>query len=230
MTHSPGLGTPAAAARRGDLPTPRAASRRARPRPSAVRREQIIDRALQLVDAGGLHHVTMKRIAARLGVSEAAIYRHVPSRRALVLGLMDRLDALLLAPIRTIAADSARTRDERLAAVLRHHVGVVLTHHSLPILLLAEASASGDRKLVGRMRQIFDGYVSVLRDLIAAGTGDPGPLRGEAGALALVFLGVPSALAIQNRLDPNPAAARAAADIVIPRILSCLDLPEGSVV
>ena len=209
-------------------PAPSAKPLRARPRPTVVRREQIFDRALQLVDAGGLRRVTMKRIAARIGVSEAAIYRHVPSRRALVLGLIDRLEAILLVPIRAIAADASRTRDERLAAVLRHHVDVVLTHHSLPILLLAEASASGDPRLMARMRQIFDAYVSVLRDLMAVGSDDTSPLRRDGAALALVFLGVPSALAIQHRLDPNPAAARAAADAVIPRILSCLNPLERS--
>jgi AcrR family transcriptional regulator len=176
-----------------------------------------------LVDVGGFNNLTMKKIASRMGVSEAAIYRHVPTRRALVAGLMDRLDAMLLVPIQTIAADAMRTRPERLEAVLRHHVAVVLEHHSLPILLLAEASASGDAKLLGRMRGIFGSYVDVLRTLLEPVTGESA--RHDPAALALLFLGVPSALAIRHRLDPDIVAGQAAADVLIPLIVDCLTSP-----
>ncbi len=143
---------------------------------------------------------------------------------------MDRLETMLLVPIRAIAADPSRNRAERLTAVLRHHVAIVLEHHSLPILLLAEASASGDAKLLGRMRQIFSGYVGILGDLLEAIDEDaPQPPHLEANALALLFLGVPSALAIQHRLNPDVAAGRAAAEVLIPVIVNCLTSREGGV-
>jgi TetR/AcrR family transcriptional regulator len=172
----------------------------------------------------------MKKIADRLGVSEAAIYRHVPTRHALIFGLMDRLEAMLLVPIRTIAADATRTRAERLEAVLRHHIAIVLDHHSLPILLLAEASASGDAKLVERMRRIFTGYVEILSDLLRSSRVDgPGGTDPDPRAMALLFLGVPSALAIQHRLDPDVAAGRAAASVLVPLIVDYLTgLQKGS--
>jgi AcrR family transcriptional regulator len=201
----------------------RRASRRAVPQAADVRREQILDRALALVNAGGLRHLTMKRIADRLGVSEAAIYRHVPTRRALIFGLMDRLEAMLLVPIRAIAADATRTQEERLEAVLRHHIAIVLEHHSLPILLLAEASASGDAKLLGRMRGIFSGYVEILGELLrSSGVDGPGGTEPDPGALALLFLGVPTALAIQHRLDPDVAGGRAAANVLVPLVVDYL--------
>jgi hypothetical protein len=48
--------------------------------PSPERHEQILDRASELATEAGLGQVTMKRIAARVGFSEAAIYRHFPTR------------------------------------------------------------------------------------------------------------------------------------------------------
>ena len=218
MTHSL-RASPSPAART----RPRRPSHRAVPQAAGVRREQILDGALALVNAGGLRHLTMKKIAERLGVSEAAIYRHVPTRRALIFQLMDRLEAMLLVPIRAIAADATRTPAERLEAVLRHHIDVVLEHHSLPILLLAEASASGDAKLLTRMRDIFSGYVEILGELLrSSGVDRPGGTDPDPGALALLFLGVPSALAIQHRLNPDVAAGRAAASVLVPLIVDCL--------
>jgi AcrR family transcriptional regulator len=204
---------------------PKARSRAVR-LPTDIRREQILDRALDLVNAGGLRHSTMKQIAQRVGVSEAAVYRHVPSRRALLLGLMDRLDAMLLVPVRAIAADTSRPASDRLEAILRHHIAIVLEHHSLPILLLAEASASGEATLLKRIRQIFSAYVEVLGGLLqSATTAVPGGSHANPAAHALLFLGVPSALAIQHRLAPDVAAGQAAADVLVPLIVNGI-LPQ----
>jgi AcrR family transcriptional regulator len=76
---------------------------------SSVRQEQILDRTVDLVAKGGLASLTMKRIAEQVGFSEAAIYRHFPTKQRLLLGVMDRLERLLLDPIRAIAAAAGRS-------------------------------------------------------------------------------------------------------------------------
>jgi len=204
----------------------RAAARRARPRaqavPSDLRREQILDRALDLVPRGGLGGLTMKKIALRVGFSEAAIYRHFPTRQALLLGLMDRLEAMLVAPIRAIAADASVAPAERLTRILRHHTTVVIQRDSLPILLLAEASVSGEAKLVGRMRRIFAGYLDVLERLLdEAGIAARPDGSGHTG-LALLLVGLPAAVAIHHRLRPDAPAERAMADALAPFLVGCL--------
>ncbi len=50
----------------------------------AVTREQVVRTAIQLLDEGGLHHLTLRRLAAELGVQAPALYWHVRNKRELL--------------------------------------------------------------------------------------------------------------------------------------------------
>ena len=184
---------------------------------SADRREQILDRASELAAGAGLGQMTMKRIAARVGFSEAAIYRHFATRQALLLGLVDRLEAQLLVPIRAIAAKDELPPAVRLQQVVQHHLSVVLERHSLPIPLLAEASAAGDPALLSRMRGIMRRYVGILTRL-AKDAARSGHLSSDIdpGVLAVWLLGGPAAMAIEHRLRLDPALERRVAGKLVP--------------
>jgi len=52
-------------------------------RPARVTREQVLSQARQAFAQGGFHGTTLADIAARLGVSPAALLRHAPTKEAL---------------------------------------------------------------------------------------------------------------------------------------------------
>ncbi|GAA5033408.1 TetR/AcrR family transcriptional regulator C-terminal domain-containing protein [Terrabacter aeriphilus] len=58
-------------------------------------RERILDEAIVMVDADGVHALTMRRLGARLGVEAMAIYRYVNGREDLLEGVVDRLVSTL---------------------------------------------------------------------------------------------------------------------------------------
>lgn len=171
---------------------------------STPRKEEIIDRTVELVQESGLARLTTKKIAERVGFTEAALFRHFSTKEALLLGLVDRLNAMLLDPIHEIVSDKTLSPSERLNAILRHHMLIILEHKSLPILLLAEASASGDEVLLVRMRSLLHDYLHVLETVMAEGmksgefVASPQP-----DCLALLAAGLPMALAIRHRLIPD---------------------------
>ncbi|RLB15260.1 MAG: hypothetical protein DRG82_11995 [Deltaproteobacteria bacterium] len=168
------------------------------------RQEEILDRAMDLVKESGLGALTTRKIAEKMGFSEAALYRHFPTKKALVNGLMERLDQMLLGPVQEIAADDSLSHLERLKRILLHHVHLVREQNSLPILLLAEASATDDPTLLGRMRSILHTYLSVLEGLVREAQAKglvPGELQND--CIALLLLGAPAALAIRHRLLPD---------------------------
>ncbi len=189
----------------------------------STRQAEILDRALELVRESGLAALTTKKVAERVGFTEAAFYRHFPSKKALVLGLIDRLEMMLLDPIREIAGDGARTVPERLAAIVRHHTELVRRYNSLPILLLAEASVSEDPDLLGRMRYIFHDYLSILEGLVREGQARGDLVRGpEPDCAALMLLGAPAALAIRHRLLPDRRAEDRFESLLIPFMVQAL--------
>jgi TetR/AcrR family transcriptional regulator len=195
---------------------------------SAQRREQILDRASELATDAGLGQLTMKRIASRVGFSEAAIYRHFPTKQALLLGLMDRLDRQLLKPIRAIADTRELPPIARLQQIVQHHVSLVLERHSLPIQLLAEASAAGDPVLLSRMRAIMRGYVQILVRLGEQAV-ESGAVSGDIdpAVLAVWLLGGPAAVAIQHRLRVDSALERRVEGKLVPFMFRLLGGPRG---
>src|SRR3954453_15396793 len=123
-------------------------------RPSTPRQEEILDRTFELVRESGLANLTMKKVADRMGFTEPALYRHFPNKQALILGLLGRLESLLLPTIEAAATQEGLPPVERLERIVVYHLGLILRTDGLPFLILAEASATGDEVVIARMRTI----------------------------------------------------------------------------
>lgn len=165
------------------------------------RQEEILEHTLALVHEEGLAGVTIRRLAERVGFSEAAVYRHFPSKQELLLALMDRFAAQLLTPIRSLASDADRPETDRLVAVVQHHVSMVLRSKGLPVLLLGEALACGNEALSERVQNLLRAYLDILERLLER-VPERSP-RPPAKELALLLLGLPAAVAIRSRLLPD---------------------------
>ncbi len=196
------------------------------------RQEEILDRTLELVRESGLAGLTIRKIAERVGFTEAAVYRHFPSKRALLAGLIQRLDGILLEPIRALAEGHGRSPRKRLEEALAHHERIILETDSLPILLLAEVVATGDAELVGGMRRVLSGYLALLAGMIRQARereGVEGDLPPDMANLLL--LGLPAALAIRHRLlpeeDPEPQTLAALTEKAVTVAIG-LDGPEDT--
>jgi TetR/AcrR family transcriptional regulator, tetracycline repressor protein len=85
-------------------------------------REQVLAAALGLLDEVGLEHLTMRRLAAALGVQNGATYWHFPSKQAL---LETMADTLLTGLTAGLAAESPW--DERITELARRLRGGLLS-------------------------------------------------------------------------------------------------------
>jgi len=169
-----------------------------------ARQSEILDQALILVRENGLSGLTIRRIAERMGFSEPALYRHFANKQALILGLMDRLDEMLVCKAKAIAEDPSLSALKRLSSIITHHVKLVRKHKSLPILLLAEASTSDDPVLLGRMQAIFGTYFEILVKIVSEGQNN-GTIDSTVhpDCIALGLMGTPTSLAVRHRLMPD---------------------------
>jgi AcrR family transcriptional regulator len=169
--------------------------------PTTARQEEILDRTFELVREAGLANLTMKKVADRMGFTEPALYRHFPNKQALVLGLLGRLESLLLPEIEAAAGREDLQPVERLERIVLHHLGLILKTDGLPFLILAEASATGDEVVIGKMRQVMGRMRSAMDrvfDEMPAVPGEPPRRR-----LALPLLGFSIATAVQRRMIPQ---------------------------
>src|SRR5215510_15215956 len=58
-------------------------------REPALNREQIVRTAIRVADAEGLQAITMRRIAAEIGVAPMSLYYHIPTKNDLLDLMMD---------------------------------------------------------------------------------------------------------------------------------------------
>lgn len=105
-------------------------ARRARPGKRApVTRELLITRALAIIDADGLDALTMRRLAADVGVEAASLYHHVSGRQELVDGALAlvRSEMVFREPLPTHWADLFEV-------VFLRYLEVLMAHpHFLPL-------------------------------------------------------------------------------------------------
>jgi|GEM_PF-593447 len=89
------------------------AGRRTRP----SHRDELLEAALRLFAAHGVKNTTIRDITGAVGVTEAALYRHWPSKQALAEELIEQASAELTERLRE-AEENAPTPETKLAALI----------------------------------------------------------------------------------------------------------------
>lgn len=105
-------------------------------------RERILECALAVADAGGIESLTIRSLAAELGVKPMSVYHHVPNKEAILDGIVD----LVFAEMEPSGA--AETPDWRSEIVRRARATRgVLRRHSWAIGLLESRATPGPATL-----------------------------------------------------------------------------------
>lgn len=97
-------------------------------------RERIIAEAIQLADREGLSEVSLRRIASRLGVHVTSLYNHVPTKDAVVDGMVEYLMRKANLPKEVSDwKDWVRTLANGLRRVAHKHPGAIAAFHHRPV-------------------------------------------------------------------------------------------------
>lgn len=88
------------------------------------RRTEVLQAAIELLDEVGLDALTMRLLAGRLGVRASALYRHYPSKQA----LLDAIVTHLVTPADEVVPLSGAPWDELLRGVAQGVREVMLAH------------------------------------------------------------------------------------------------------
>jgi AcrR family transcriptional regulator len=141
---SPGVGTVVG-------PPPRAVRRTPQPE-GDLNRDEVVRMAIAIADAEGLAALSMRRIAAELGVSTMALYRYVGGKDALVVQMVN--EAIGEFPLGEAPTDWR----EAITAVARVHWAAYRRH-----LWLASAISLSRPQLVPRLLPHTDAVLRALR-------------------------------------------------------------------
>jgi len=187
--------------------------------PITRHQERILKASIAILTREGSRALTMKRVAEELGLTEAAIYRHFPCKKALLAALYAFVKAGLLARIAPVIASETSPK-KRIRALLSATLRYLFENKGVTIVLLAEAIYQHDEEINCAMRDLFTGYTALAETLIQAGVlggfFDPGvdPRLAATALAGLVQASITRQLLTGEPVDPERHAA-ALADIIL---------------
>jgi TetR/AcrR family transcriptional regulator len=141
-----------------DQPSP---ARPARPKPGE-RRLQILQTLAAMLQEPAADRVTTAALAARLQVSEAALYRHFASKAQMFEGLIEFIESTVFGLINQIAAqedDGLR----QLRAIVAMLLGFAERNPGMTRVLIGDALVTEDGRLQDRINQLIDRVEASLR-------------------------------------------------------------------
>ena len=147
-----------------------------RRRSTEVRRMQIADAARTVAVKYGSEHVTVRRIAKEIGVSEGALYRHFKSKHDILSLMVERIQEDLVADIKGGAA--GQTPLGMLDSALRNHMSSIEQRKGVSFQVIAEIISLGDKRLNRQASEALDRYVGHIRDLLLEGI-EAGEIRKD---------------------------------------------------
>ena len=148
-------------------PTPDAPPVRKRPKPGE-RRVQILQALATMLEQPGAERVTTAALAAKLDVSEAALYRHFASKAQMFEGLIEFIESSVFTLINQIME-----RDADAVQKAARIVTVVLQfgekNPGMTRVMVGDALVFENDRLQQRMNQFFDRIESSLRQVLRDG-------------------------------------------------------------
>lgn len=129
------------------------------------RRQQILEALAHMLEANPGNRITTAGLAKQVGVSEAALYRHFPSKSKMFEGLIEFIEDTLFSRISLILNEepSAVKRLEKMLMLL-----LTFTERNPGItrILTGDALAGETDRLHQRVAQLFDRFETQLRQVI----------------------------------------------------------------
>ena len=166
-----------------------------------IRQEQIKKAVLEIIADEGLHNISTRNLAKKIGLTEGAIFRHFQTKRDIIKGIMDDVENDLIGSLRNIVLKADKAED-KLFNYLCRNVKYLKENRGITILLFTEATHLGDKQLKEKLNQILTEQkqfiIKIVKEGIAEGVWDK---NINAEDVAVIYMGIPITLNIELVLN-----------------------------
>lgn len=132
------------------------------------RKTQILHTLAQMLENPAAGRITTAALAARLDVSEAALYRHFSSKAQMFEGLIEFIENALFGLINRITSEekSGLRQVESIVAVL---LGFAQKNRGMTRVLIGDALVNEEERLQARINQLHDRIEAALKQALRFG-------------------------------------------------------------
>lgn len=152
------------------------------------RRQEILQAFALMLETHPGSRITTAALAREVGVSEAALYRHFPSKAKMLESLIEFIEESLFSRISRILAEEP-TAQRRCQTILWLLLNFAERNPGMARLLVGDALLGETERLRNRIRQLFDRLETQLRLILREWslTRVPGPELGSTAGANLVL-------------------------------------------
>ncbi|MDP4789034.1 MAG: nucleoid occlusion factor SlmA [Haliea sp.] len=135
------------------------------PPKKSQRRQQILEALAKMLQASAGTRITTAGLAKEVGVSEAALYRHFPSKGKMFEGLIEFIEDTLFSRISIILSEESGVarRCEKMLLLL---LAFTERNPGITRILTGDALAGETERLHQRVAQLFDRYETQLKQVL----------------------------------------------------------------
>ena len=155
-----------------------------------VRKEEIVQAALEVVGRKGVRALTISAIARSAGMCEANIYRHFRGKNEIFAALAEFIGSEVMGNAAAIAGGSRKPL-EKLENIFFSHIARIAEHPGIPRFVFSDDIHLEHRNIADSLALRIGNYIETITGVIAAGVAE-GELK--AGLLpretALTLLGM----------------------------------------
>ena len=176
--------------------------------PAEQRRNDTVRALIALAAEQNPTDITTAAVAKRMGLTQGALFRHFPSKDAILEAVMEWVAERLLARIDK-AAQTASSPLTAVEAIFLTHIEFVTEHPGVPRMLIGELQRSEDTVAKGMVRTLLRCYTERLIRLMEEGK-KQGQLDAglDSAAAATLFVGTIQGLVMQSLLTGNVSHIR----------------------
>jgi len=176
--------------------------------PADERRSATVEAVVDLAAQQNPNEITTTAIAQHMGVTQGALFRHFPSKDAILQAVMTWVAQRLMARV-DWAAQAAASPAAALEAVFLAHIDFVTEHPGVPRLIFGELQRPGQTVPKQLVQTLITHYGERLRRLLEAGKAQGELDAGlDVQAAAVLFIGTIQGLVMQSLLAGDVARMR----------------------
>ncbi|MBC8119817.1 MAG: nucleoid occlusion factor SlmA [Burkholderiaceae bacterium] len=157
-------------------------------RKPGARKLQILQMLASMLEDPKGEKVTTAALAARLGVSEAALYRHFASKAQMFEGLIEFIETTIFGLINKISTEEV-SGTQQVRAMVSMLLEFAQTNRGMTRVLIGDALVNENERLQERMNQLFERVEASIKQSLKVAIGESElPESFDAAARAVLIL------------------------------------------
>jgi TetR/AcrR family transcriptional regulator, fatty acid metabolism regulator protein len=133
-----------------------------------IRRKQIITAAKKLILKHGSEHVTVRRMAREIGITESAIYRHFVSKNEILSFLLDDIEKKFTEKIVSYNQDNADALSI-LQSMLMNQISDIKDKRGISFQIIAEIISLGNKELNQKAHRVVQILIDQIHIVLSEG-------------------------------------------------------------